>query len=319
MIYTVTLNPALDYWMAAGACEMGEVNRATGAGFSFGGKGLNVSATLHKLGTDSTALGFAAGWTGDALLQYARAAGIRTDFVCSCSASALTRINVKLRGQETTEINAPGYAPTKEDMDQLMRRLEQVSTGDTVVLAGSLPPKTRESLYAEMIGFLKEKGARVVVDCAGEALRWAVLARPFLVKPNRNELEDFVKKTLSTEEDVLHAARLMQQAGAKRVLVSLGGDGALFLDAAGAAYRAPALQGDVLQTVGAGDAMLAGFLYGYTVSEGDVTEALRWGTCAGAAAVFYGNAATGENVHGLYAGTDIRVERPDTRGTAEHP
>ena len=301
MIYTVTLNPALDYWMAAGACEMGEVNRARGTGFSFGGKGLNVSATLHKLGMPSVAVGIAAGWTGEALLAYAAEAGLVTDFVMAHSPDALTRVNVKIRGEATTEINASGYPPTAQELEAVTARLATLGRGDTVVLSGSLPPRVPASFYRDTVRVLNAKEVRTVVDCDGQALKCALEAKPFLVKPNRAELESWVGQRLTCEQDVLVAARQMQAAGARLVLVSLGEDGALLLDEDGATYRAPALRGDVLQTVGAGDAMLAGFLYGYETPGASVTEALRWGTAAGAATVFYGAEATGEDIRRLYA------------------
>jgi 1-phosphofructokinase len=302
MIYTVTLNPSLDYWMSVDHLQEGQVHRATASGCSFGGKGLNVSATLCKLGMPSVAVGFAAGWTGDALIRYAEAAGLVTEFVWAQNPDALTRINVKLRGGETTEINGSGCPVTVADLQALTEKLESVTEGDTVVLAGSLPPGAPTDFYAALVTALRARGVQTVVDCEGEALENAVKANPFLVKPNRHELEKWAKKPLPTMENVLDAAVQMQQAGAQRVLVSLGGDGALFLDADGGCYRAAALRGTVLQTVGAGDAMLAGFLYGYAASEQNAVDALRWGTCAAGAVVF------GEDPIRLYAEAALAIE-----------
>ena len=311
MIYTVTLNPALDYWMVSEELRAGDVNRVSAGGFSFGGKGLNVSAVLHKLGMPSVAWGIAAGWTGEALLQYAEVAGICVDFVRLRTPGSLTRVNVKLRGVETTECNAPGCPVSSEAWAAFRSRLWPLESGDVVVLSGSLPPDTPDRAYADLTRELKEKGVRVVVDASGEALREAVAAHPFLVKPNRAELEGFAGRPLHTDTDVLDAARGMQEAGAERVLVSLGAGGAVLLDADGAVYRAPALQGMALQTVGAGDALLAGFLCGYTEQGGDVTHGLRLGTAAAAATVFYGSEATGDEMRRLYAENEIPVERVD--------
>ena len=308
MIYTVTCNPSLDYWMEADL-QMGQVNRATATGCSFGGKGLNVSAMLTRLGCPSVALGFAAGWTGEALLSDARRAGVATDFVRAGDPDALTRINVKIRGEQTTEINGAGSPLQEGDLHALLAKLEQVTAGDAVVLAGSLPPGVPCDLYARLVTELGEKGVYTVVDCEGVALVAAVKAGPFLVKPNRQELEGWAGKPLPTLEAVAEAARRMQATGAERVLVSLGGDGTLLVDTDGTCYRTEALKGRVLQTVGAGDAMLAGFLYGYTCFHGDVIQALRWGSCAGAATVFYGANAAGEQVRRLYEEQKPTVER----------
>lgn len=301
MIYTVTMNPSLDYWMAVPQMLVGDTNRAAKTGLSYGGKGLNVSATLHKLGMPSVAVALLAGWTGEALARYARAVGFHTDFIMAQDADALTRINVKIRGEDTTEVNAPGYAPTAQELEAVTSRLARLGQGDVAVLSGSLPPRVPASFYRDTVRVLKDKGVRTVVDCDGEALALALEAKPFLVKPNRKELENWIGRALPLEQDVPAAARQMQAAGAERVLVSLGEDGALLLDEDGAIYRTPALRGEVLQTVGAGDAMLAGFLYGYETSGADATEALRWGSAAGAATVFGGAEATGEDIRRLYA------------------
>lgn len=301
MIYTVTMNPSLDYWMAVPRLAVGATNRAAQTGISYGGKGLNVSATLHKLGMPSVAVALIAGWTGEALAGYVREVGLDADFILSQDANALTRINVKLRGDATTECNAPGFVPTAEDLAALEARLAQARSGDTVVLAGSLPRGVGADFYGKAVEALHKRGVRVVVDCDGEALRHAVESGADLVKPNRAELEAWAGKSLTTDTDVIGAARRMQRAGAARVLVSLGADGALLLDADGTFYRAAAIRGDVLQTVGAGDALLAGFLYGEATT-GNVCEALRFGTAAAAAVVFDGEAATGARMRELYAG-----------------
>ena len=301
MICTVTLNPSLDYRVAAEKIDVGEVNRATGSSLTFGGKGLNVSAALCKLGLSSVAVGIAAGGTGEMLLDYARRAGIPTDFVMAASPDAQTRLNVKIVGRDTTDLNAPGYPPTAQELEAVTARLGALGQGDVAVLSGSLPPRVPACFYRDTARRLAEKGVRTVVDCEGDALTLALEAKPFLVKPNRRELEGWAGQPLAGEQELLAAARKMQAAGARLVLVSLGEAGALLVDEDGTPYRVPAMEGEALQTVGAGDAMLAGFLYGYETSGGNVVQALRWGTAAGAAAVFVGHDATGEDVRRLYA------------------
>jgi 1-phosphofructokinase len=292
MIYTLTLNPALDYVVRLPALREGETNRAASAHVRFGGKGINVSRVLHALGAETTALGFAAGFTGAALTAFLEEQGIPAHFIPL--PDGLTRINVKLKttavGREETEINAPGPAIPDDALAALWSQLDTLTAGDTLVLAGSIPPSLPRDLYRRIMERLDGRGIRFVVDAEGESLTATLPYRPFLIKPNRAELEGLVGHPLTDEAAILRAAAALQQAGARNILVSLGCDGALLLDESGDSHRAPASVVTPVNTVGAGDSMVAGFLVGLgadlsTDSEAapNYAEALRWGIAAGGA------------------------------------
>jgi 1-phosphofructokinase len=292
MIYTLTLNPALDYVVRLPALREGETNRAASAHIRFGGKGINVSRVLHTLGAETTALGFAAGFTGAALTAFLEEQGIPAHFIPL--PDGLTRINVKLKttavGREETEINAPGPTIPDDALAALWSQLDTLTAGDTLVLAGSIPPSLPRDLYRRIMERLDGRGIRFVVDAEGESLTATLPYRPFLIKPNRAELEGLVGHPLTDEAAILRAAAALQQAGARNILVSLGGDGALLLDESGGSHRAPASAVTPVNTVGAGDSMVAGFLVGLgadlsTDSEAapNYAEALRWGIAAGGA------------------------------------
>ena len=260
MIYTLTLNPAVDYVMEVDALCPGGTNRARGARLHFGGKGVNVSAVLKELGVETVALGFVAGFTGEALERDAARRGIPTDFIRLSEGH--TRINVKLRGEVETELNAPGPTVTEADITRLFGKLEQVKVGDTLVLSGSVPPGLASTVYADILSALAGRGIRFAVDAAGELLRHTLPHRPFLIKPNRSELEGLCGRALTDDDQLTQAARTLQAQGAQNVLVSLGPDGALLLDGQGRVHRRRALPGKAVNTIGAGDSMLAGFFAG---------------------------------------------------------
>ena len=278
MIYTVTLNPAIDYIMRLADLRLGEINRAAEAEVQFGGKGINVSCMLRELGVESVALGFVAGFTGEALAAYLDSRGIPTDLVRL--PEGLTRINVKLKSGSESEINAAGPSIPAEALEALMAKLDELKTGDTLILAGSIPPSLPRDLYARMMSRLAGRDIRVAVDAEGEALTAVLPYRPFLVKPNRAELEGLMGRPLPSEEDLRKAARSLQQAGAGNVLVSLGGDGALLLDEQGGFHRTPAAKITPINTVGAGDSMVAGFIAGLP---NGYDYALKLGIAAGGA------------------------------------
>ncbi|MBE6594396.1 MAG: 1-phosphofructokinase [Ruminococcaceae bacterium] len=279
MIYTVTLNPAVDYVVHLPAFAEGATNRATGEEIYFGGKGINVSLVLRELGVTSTALGFVAGFTGDALEAHLAAAGVQTDFLRL--PEGFTRINVKVKsGGRESEINGKGPAVPLEMVEVLLEKLDRLEEGDTLVLAGSVPGTLPSNIYERMLAHLSGRGVRFVVDAEGALLRATLGYRPFLIKPNRRELSGLVGRTLSNDGELAAAARELQAAGAQNVLVSLGGEGALLLDAEGTVHRAPAVGGAAVNTVGAGDSMVAGFLAG--ISRG-YDRALRLGLAAGGA------------------------------------
>lgn len=300
MIYTLTFNPALDYIMRLPVLREGETNRAASAEIQFGGKGINVSCVLAALGVESTALGFIAGFTGEALTAHLSASGIRTDFIPLPEGH--TRINVKLKTPEgrfpETEINASGPAIPETCMDALIAKLDILTHGDTLVLAGSIPASLPRDTYSRILSRLTGRGIRFVVDAEGELLTDTLPYRPFLVKPNRAELEGIMGYTLTTDTDLRNAAAHLQARGAQNVLVSLGGDGVLLLDEAGDCHRMAAPAVKVVNTVGAGDSMVAGFLAG--ICEG-YDHALRLGLAAGSATASSVGLATGDSIAGLMA------------------
>ncbi len=300
MIYTVTLNPAVDYVMRLGELRLGETNRAAETTVQFGGKGINVSCMLRELGVESTALGFIAGFTGEALAAHLDDLGISADLIRL--SAGLTRINVKLKSGLESEINAAGPSIPAEALEELTAKLDGLTAGDTLVLAGSIPPSLPRDLYARLTALSAGRGVRVVVDAEGEALTAVLPHSPFLVKPNRAELEGLMGRlmgrSLSTETDLREAAAALQQAGARNVLVSLGGEGALLLDEHGEFHRAPAAAVTPVNTVGAGDSMVAGFLAGLPHG---YAYALKLGIAAGGATAASEGLGTREAVRSLLA------------------
>ncbi len=297
MIYTVTLNPALDYVVhLPGGLRQGSVNRAAAAEMQFGGKGINVSCVLRALGVESTALGFTAGHTGAWLEQALAQQGLHTDFIRLPAGE--TRINVKLKAGAETDVNAPGPAIPPAAMAALRQKLTALGKGDTLVLAGSLPAGLPPDTYGTLLKSGAGRGAELVVDAEGEALLDALAYRPFCIKPNRDELSGIFGRALSTDAEVTECAAALQQKGARNVLVSLGGEGALLLDETGCTHRAFAPAGTVQNTVGAGDSMVAGFLAGWHAA-GSYAEALRWGAAAGSATAFSAGLANGESIQKL--------------------
>ncbi len=294
MIYTLTCNPALDYLMQVDDLRLGETNRSGKDLFRFGGKGINVSAVLSRLGVETTALGFVAGFTGDALSRAVCAAGIPADFIRLSKGH--TRVNVKLKGQEETEINAAGPAIPADALTALYGKLSALTAGDTLVLAGSVPPSLPTDLYGQIMALLSGRGVRFVVDATGEQLLCTLPHKPFLIKPNRRELEVLVGRPLPDDTALVNAARELQDKGAENVLISLGGEGALLVDVSGRVRRAPAIPVEVADTVGSGDSMVAGFLAGY--SQGS-DYALRLGNAAGAATAASSHLATRDAIMNL--------------------
>ena len=278
MIYTVTLNPAIDYVMRANSINLGETNRASGEELHLGGKGINVSAVLRELDEESTALGFVGGFTGEYLENGLKSLGIKTDFVHI--SSGITRINVKLKSTLETEINAKGPSVTEDELSSLMEKLDGARSGDTVILAGSVPSSLPSDIYENILKSLDGKGVRFVVDAEGELLLRSLKYRPFLIKPNLFELSQISARELKDDADIEKAARELQKMGAVNVLVSLGEGGAILIDENGKTHRAPAPKITPVDTVGSGDSMVAGFLSG--VKNG-YEYALKLGVAAGTA------------------------------------
>ncbi len=296
MIYTVTFNPAIDYVVRTSFVQIGETNRSEKEEIYYGGKGINVSWVLNELGIPSVALGFVAGFTGAAIEQGVRAAGLQTDFIHL--ESGFSRINVKIKAGEETEINGRGPHISESEIEALTEKLNRLEDGDTLVLAGSIPPTLPSDMYERILARLEDRKIRFVVDATGDVLRATLRFKPYLVKPNKQELEEFFGVTLRTKEELAEYARRMQELGARNVLVSLGADGAILVAENGELYTHAAFEGTLCNSVGAGDSMVAGFLAG--MQRGDYETALRLGTAAGSATAFAEGLASKEEIEALY-------------------
>ena len=284
MIYTVTFNPAIDYVVRLDTpLEVGEVNRAKGEDCVLGGKGINVSGVLAELGCRNTALGFVAGETGAWLERGLAAQGITTDFIHL--EQGMTRINVKIKAGQETELNGAGPDIPESAMKQLEAQLDKLAEGDILILAGSIPSSLPQTTYERLLARLEGHGVHTVVDATRDLLVNVLQYHPFLIKPNNHELGEIVGRTLTTDADITAAARTLQEKGARNVLVSMAGDGALLLDEKGEVHRIGTPKGKVVNSVGAGDSMVAGFVAGYLRS-GSYLEALRLGTACGSATAF---------------------------------
>ncbi len=295
MIYTVTCNPAVDYVVHTDAIALGTVNRSRSEEIYFGGKGINVSFVLQELGVPSVALGFIAGFTGDAIAQGVRDMGVTADFIRLEEGNS--RINVKIKSNTETELNGQGPAIPETALNTLLAKLDTLSDGDTLVLAGSIPASLPKDVYERMLHRIAGKKVRAVVDAAGELLLRTLPYKPFLIKPNHHELADLFDRELLSVDDITVCAAELQKRGAQNVLVSMAGDGALLLDAAGVCHICGVCRGSVKNSVGAGDSMVAGFLAG--MESGDYAHALRLGTAAGGATVFSEGLAKQELIHQL--------------------
>ena len=265
MIYTITFNPSLDYIVDVKDFKTGIVNRTEGEKIFPGGKGVNVSMVLKNLGADSIALGFEAGFTGKEIGRLLDEKGIKTDFITVKEGNS--RINIKLRSAEETEINGQGPEIEKEDIEKLYGKLDKLQKGDCLVLAGSIPGVMPSSSYKDIMEYLKEKDIKIVVDATRELLTNVLCYKPFLIKPNNHELGDLFGVELRTDEEIIEYAKRLQEMGAENVLVSMAGDGAILVTEDGRVYRGTAPEGKVLNSVGAGDSMVAGFLAGYLDSK----------------------------------------------------
>ena len=296
MIYTVTFNPALDYVVRLPAFAPGEVNRTESEDIQLGGKGINVSCVLGQLGFKSVALGFVAGFTGEAVEAGLARRGVNADFIRL--PEGLTRINVKIKAFVETEINGRGPAIPAGALEELFRKLERLAAGDVLVLAGSIPASLPSDIYQRILERLAPKGVLCAVDATGELLVKVLPYRPFLIKPNGHELGEIFGRTLSSDGEIAECARLLQQKGARNVLVSMAGDGALLLDEGGNVHRLEAFRGKVKNSVGAGDSMVAGFLAGW-LEKGDWAWALRLGSACGSATAFSDALATRAEIEAL--------------------
>lgn len=302
MIYTVTLNPSIDFIVRLDHLELGSVNRMTSDDKFAGGKGINVSRILQRLDVDNTATGFIGGFTGRFVEDGLTAEGIKTNFV---QVSEDTRINVKIKAGEETEINGAGPKISDEKLEELKAILAGLSSEDTVVFAGSAPSSLGNQVYNTLIPIAKKAGAEVVCDFEGQTLLDSLNYQPLLVKPNSHELADIFGVELNGLEDIEKYAREILAKGAKNVIISMAGDGALLVTPE-AAYFAKPIKGTVKNSVGAGDSMVAGFTGEY-VKSGDPIEALKWGVACGTATTFSNDLATAEFIKETYQ--EVEVEK----------
>ncbi len=296
MIYTVTLNPSLDYIVTVPDFTMGATNRTLEEQVLPGGKGINVSLVLNQLGVENTAFGFRAGFVGEEIQRQLEALHCTVDFIEL--ASGTSRINIKLKNYEGTEINGTGPEVSAEEWKRLLEKLDRLMAGDTLVLAGSIPRSLPDDIYREIMDMLAGRDIDVVVDAAGDALVGVLEAYPFLIKPNRDELGQIFSKKLADRDDILECAGKLQRRGARNVLVSLAGDGAVLLSEDGSVYESPAPEGELINGVGAGDSMVAGFLAGWQKRR-DPSYAFHMAVAAGSAGAFSEHLAEADQIERL--------------------
>ena len=305
MIYTITFNPALDYIVRLDHLKTGTINRTTQEYVLGGGKGINVSIVLNNLGMDTTALGFIAGFTGEEIVTQLNSFGVKEDFIRL--REGLTRINVKVKASdEETEINGRGPIISDDELEALYKQLDALTEKDTLILAGSIPSSLPSDMYELIMERLQHKNIRIVVDATKDLLTRVLPYKPFLIKPNNHELSEIFGRLLSTKEDLVEAAKALQEKGAQHVLISMAGDGAILVAADGTVYTSPAPKGTLVNSVGAGDSMVAGFITGFEKT-GNLQEALYWGISSGSASAYSENLATLAEVEALLS--QVRVNQ----------
>lgn len=302
MIYTVTLNPALDYVMDTDKLKEGCTNRSRCEKILPGGKGLNVSTVLTSLGIENTALGFIGGFTGAEIKRRFEAFGGKGDFIEL--KDGISRINVKIKGNTETEINAAGPKIDEEAAERLLERTDMLKDGDTLVLAGSIPASLPDSLYSDIMCRLSDRGIRTAVDAEGEQLLKALRYRPYLIKPNHHELGDIFGVSLSRREEAVPYALKLRSMGAENVLVSMAGEGAVLAAEDGEVYESAAPKGRLINSVGAGDSMLAGFIAG-TAADLDTACAFKLAVAAGSASAFSENLASRGDIERIYGSFEV--------------
>ena len=296
MIYTVTLNPAIDYIMRMDELHMGITNRSNSEEYYCGGKGINVSLVLAELDIPSTALGFIAGFVGDAIDKWVANTYVTTDFIRL--RDGISRINVKIKAGEETEINGQGPDIAEDELEALMMKVDHIQDGDTLVLAGSIPNTLPDDTYERMLERISDKDVRIVVDATKQLLVNSLKYKPFLIKPNKQELSEIFDVDVQTKEDIITYAKKLQDMGARNVLISLGGDGAMLVDEDGQIHEAGVIKEKVVNTVGSGDSMVAGFVAGYEMKN-SYSYALTLGSVCGNATAFLPWLATKEKINEL--------------------
>lgn len=296
MIYTVTFNPSLDYIVSVKDFRPGMTNRTSSELMLAGGKGINVSIVLGNLGIKSTALGFIAGFTGDEIVRRLHNGGINSEFIKIND--GISRINIKLKSIDGTEINGQGPHIDSSHIEQLMNRLRRLESGDVLVLAGSIPAGISDNIYKDIMDMLKDKGVQIVVDATSRLLTNVLEYNPFFIKPNQHELGDIFNVTLNTQEEAIPYALELKKMGAVNVCVSMGGKGAILVADDGNVYKAKAPDGILKNSVGAGDSLVAGFLSGW-IEKKDYEYAFRKGVATGSASAFSERLATNGEVNDL--------------------
>lgn len=297
MIYTVTFNPALDYVVTVNHFTLGSVNRTVRESIFYGGKGINVSALLANLGYESTALGFVAGFTGEEIERGVKALGFGSDFIKV--ENGMSRINLKLKSDEESEINGMGPQITPDDVRKLFEKLGRLTKGDVLVLSGSIPAAIDDTIYERIMERLDGRGIRIVVDAEKDLLLNVLKYHPFLIKPNNHELGQMFGTELSTDEEIVEYAEKLQDMGAVNVLVSMAKDGAILVSEDGQVHKQAVAKGTVKNSVGAGDSMVAGFIAGY-LDTGDYRHALKLGTACGGATAFSDGIGTKDLIMKLF-------------------
>lgn len=293
MIYTVTLNPSIDYIVRLDSLINGITNRTVSEEYYFGGKGINVSLVLAELGLESTAFGFLAGFTGEAIEKGIRNDLITTDFITLDH--GISRINVKIKAGEETEINGQGPDIDAAALEQLLEKIDRLVDGDTIVLAGSIPDTMPRDTYERILQRTEGKDICIIVDATKKLLINSLKYHPFLIKPNRQELSELFDAPVESEEDIEKYAIELQKMGARNVMVSLGGEGAVLIDETGTKHKAGVVKEKVINTVGSGDSMVAGFLAGYIQTK-DYSYALKLGSACGNATAFLPGLAKREKI-----------------------
>ena len=304
MIYTITFNPALDYTVQVEEFEIGKINRTKSENILAGGKGLNVSIILKRLGIENTALSFIAGFTGKELQRKIKQYNIKTDFIEINN--GYTRINVKISSlkknsliqERETALNGNGPEITQEDIDELLEKIKKINSEDIVILSGNVPKCINEDIYEIICKELNEKNVKFVVDASQKLLMNCLKYKPFFIKPNKDELEETFNTKIKTKKEIIIYAKKLQEKGAQNVLISLGGDGAILLTEKNEVYYSNTPKGQVINTVGAGDSMVAGFVAGY-LKKKDYKEALKLGIASGSATAFSAGLAMNEEINGL--------------------
>lgn len=297
MIYTVTLNPALDYVMKVGNIRYDDINRSESEEIYYGGKGINVSVILTRLGVENKALGFVGGFTGEKLYKMLKKDGIDCDF--NILKNGYTRINVKIKAQTELDVNAQGPAIDEEDIALLLEKLDGIKQGDFLVLAGSIPNTLPDDIYERILSRLDGRGINFVVDATGDLLKNVLKYKPFLIKPNHHELGDLFGVEAKSEQDIVFYAKKLQEMGARNVLVSRAKDGATLIDEQKNVTTFENVEGELVNSVGCGDSMVGGFLAGW-IEKGDYSYALKLGAACGNATAFSQELATADEIKNVF-------------------